>query len=98
MSLAAYVLTGCWRRSLRSIEAPSSNFLMRVRDGFWSRQALSMAHRGELSYVGIAGKVRGGQEPGLLSRRVLHLVALAFKVAACRFTCGRPTLTRRPRR
>jgi NADH-quinone oxidoreductase subunit N len=94
MSLAAYVLTGCWRRSLRSSEGAIKYFLMGAFATGFLVYGMAMVYGttgGELGYAGIASKV------GVASRTPLFylgeyfiLVALAFKVAAVPFHMWAP--------
>ena len=60
MSLAAYVLTGCWRRSLRSSEGAMKYFLMGAFATGFLVYGMALVYGttgGELSYAGIAAKV-----------------------------------------
>ncbi len=76
MSLAAYVLTGCARRSLRSAEGAMKYFLMGAfATGFlvYGIALVYGATGGELRYAGIAAKTpAASQDADLLPGRVLH--------------------------
>ncbi len=94
MSLAAYVLTGCWRRSLRSIEGAIKYFLMGAFATGFLVYGMALVYGttgGELSYVGIAGKVpEAAKSPVFFLGEYFILVALAFKVAAVPFHMWAP--------
>src|SRR5205814_1587090 len=60
MSLAAYVLTGCWRRNLRSSEGAMKYFLMgALATGFmvYGMALIYGTTGGALSYAAVAAKV-----------------------------------------
>jgi NADH-quinone oxidoreductase subunit N len=94
MSLAAYVLTGSWRKSLRSTEAAMKYFLMGAfATGFlvYGSALVYGATGGELSYGGIANKVGSASgAPIFYLGEYFILVALAFKVAAVPFHMWAP--------
>ena len=104
MSLAAYVLTGCWRKSLRSSEGAMKYFLMGAFATGFLVYGIAMVYGttgGEMSY---AGHRRQGEHAR--SRRRCSSWASTSSSSRwrsrsrrCRSTCGRPTRTRaRPRR
>ena len=76
MSLAAYVLTGCWRKSLRSSEGAMKYFLMGAFATSFLVYGIALVYGttgGEMSYAGIAAKVNSAsQGAAVLPRRVLH--------------------------
>jgi NADH-quinone oxidoreductase subunit N len=94
MSLAAYVLTGCWRRSLRSAEGAIKYFLMGAFATGFLVYGMALVYGttgGELSYVGIAGKVGvATKTPLFYLGEYFILIALAFKVAAVPFHMWAP--------
>ena len=94
MSLAAYVLTGSWRRSLRSSEAAMKYFLVGAfATGFlvYGMALIYGTTGGELSYSGIAGKVSdAARTPVFYFGEYFILIALAFKVAAVPFHMWTP--------
>jgi NADH-quinone oxidoreductase subunit N len=94
MSLAAYVLTGCWRRSLRSAEGAIKYFLMGAfATGFlvYGMALIYGTTGGELSYAGIASKVpEASKTPLFYLGEYFILVALGFKVAAVPFHMWAP--------
>jgi NADH-quinone oxidoreductase subunit N len=94
MSLAAYVLTGCWRRSLRSSEGAIKYFLMGAFATGFLVYGMAMVYGttgGELSYAGIAAKVgTASKSPLFYLGEYFILVALAFKVAAVPFHMWAP--------
>src|SRR4029078_5814802 len=88
MSLAAYVLTGCWRKSLRSSEGAMKYFLMGAFATSFLVYGIAMIYGttgGAMSYADIGAAVA---KPNGATRMPLFflgeyfvLVALAFKVA-----------------
>jgi NADH-quinone oxidoreductase subunit N len=94
MSLAAYVLTGSWRRSLRSAEGAMKYFLMGAfATGFlvYGMALIYGTTGGELSYAGIAAKVgTASKAPLFFLGEYFVLVALVFKVAAVPFHMWAP--------
>jgi NADH-quinone oxidoreductase subunit N len=94
MSLAAYVLTGCWRRSLRSSEAAMKYFLMGAfATGFlvYGMALIYGMTGGELSYTAIASKAgEAAKAPMFVVGELFILIALAFKVAAVPFHMWAP--------
>jgi NADH-quinone oxidoreductase subunit N len=94
MSLAAYVLTGCWRRSLRSSEGAIKYFLMGAFATGFLVYGMAMVYGttgGELGYAGIAAKVgTASKSPLFYLGEYFILVALAFKVAAVPFHMWAP--------
>ena len=89
MSLAAYVLTGCWRRSLRSAEGAIKYFLMGAFATGFLVYGMALVYGttgGELGYAGISGKVGvASKTPLFYLGEYFILIALAFKVAAVPF-------------
>jgi NADH-quinone oxidoreductase subunit N len=94
MSLAAYVLTGCARRSLRSAEGAMKYFLMGAfATGFlvYGIALVYGATGGELLYSGIAAHAREASgQPIFYLGEYFILIALAFKVAAVPFHMWAP--------
>jgi NADH-quinone oxidoreductase subunit N len=94
MSLAAYVLTGCWRKSLRSSEGAMKYFLMGAFATGFLVYGIALVYGttgGELSYAGIAGRVNAASgAPLFFLGEYFILVALAFKVAAVPFHMWAP--------
>lgn len=94
MSLAAYVLTGCWRRNLRSSEAAMKYFLMGAFATGFLVYGMALVYGttgGELSYAGIASKAaEASKSPLFLFGEYFILIALAFKVAAVPFHMWAP--------
>jgi NADH-quinone oxidoreductase subunit N len=94
MSLAAYVLTGCWRRSLRSAEGAIKYFLMGAFATGFLVYGMALVYGttgGELSYAGIAGKVgQASKTPLFFVGEYFILIALAFKIAAVPFHMWAP--------
>ena len=94
MSLAAYVLTGCWRKSLRSSEGAMKYFLMGAFATGFLVYGIALVYGttgGELSYAGIAGRVNKASEaPLFFLGEYFIIVALAFKVAAVPFHMWAP--------
>ena len=102
MSLAAYVLTGCWRRSLRSSEGAMKYFLMGAfATGFlvYGIALVYGATGGELSTPASPARRRASEprRSSILGEYFI-LVASASRSRRCRSTCGRPTPTRARRR
>jgi NADH-quinone oxidoreductase subunit N len=94
MSLAAYVLTGCWRKSLRSSEGAMKYFLMGAFATGFLVYGIAMVYGttgGEMSYAGIAANVnKAAKAPLFFLGEYFILVALAFKVAAVPFHMWAP--------
>jgi NADH-quinone oxidoreductase subunit N len=94
MSLAAYVLTGCWRRSLRSSEGAMKYFLMGAFATSFLVYGIALVYGttgGEMSYAGIAAKVNAASKaPMFFIGEYFILIALAFKVAAVPFHMWAP--------
>ena len=77
MSLAAYVLTGCWRKSLRSSEGAMKYFLMGAFATGFLVYGIALVYGttgGEMSLRGHRrqGRNAAGQGAAVLPRRVLH--------------------------
>jgi NADH-quinone oxidoreductase subunit N len=89
MSLAAYVLTGCWRRSPRSSEGALKYFLMGAFATAFLVYGMALIYGvtgGELTYAGIAAKAsQAAQSPLFLVGFYFILAALVFKVSAVPF-------------
>jgi len=94
MSLAAYVLTGCWRKSLRSIEGAMKYYLMGAFATGFLVYGVALVYGttgGELSYAGIASKVNAASgTPLFFLGEYFIIIALAFKVAAVPFHMWAP--------
>jgi NADH-quinone oxidoreductase subunit N len=94
MSLAAYVLTGCWRRSLRSSEGAIKYFLMGAFATGFLVYGMALVYGttgGELSYAGVASKVSSASKtPLFYMGEYFILIALAFKIAAVPFHMWAP--------
>jgi NADH-quinone oxidoreductase subunit N len=94
MSLAAYVLTGSWRRSLRSSEAAMKYFLMGAFATSFLVYGMALVYGatgGELSYAGIAAKTgEASKAPLFYLGEYFILIALGFKVAAVPFHMWAP--------
>jgi NADH-quinone oxidoreductase subunit N len=94
MSLAAYVLTGCARRSLRSAEGAMKYFLMGAfATGFlvYGIALVYGATGGELLYSGIAARTaEASNKPIFYLGEYFILIALVFKVAAVPFHMWAP--------
>jgi len=94
MSLAAYVLTGCWRKSQRSAEGAMKYFLMGAFATGFLVYGIALVYGttgGEMSYAGIASKVGvAAKAPLFFLGEYFILVALAFKVAAVPFHMWAP--------
>jgi NADH-quinone oxidoreductase subunit N len=89
MSLAAYVLTGCWRRNPRSSEGALKYFLMGAFATAFLIYGMAMVYGfsgGELSYAGIAAKAKAASANPLFVLGFFFILAtLLFKVAAVPF-------------
>jgi NADH-quinone oxidoreductase subunit N len=94
MSLAAYVLTGCWRRSLRSSEGAMKYFLMGAFATSFLVYGMALVYGttgGEMSYAGISSKVgEASKSPMFFLGEYFILIALAFKIAAVPFHMWAP--------
>ena len=94
MSLAAYVLTGSWRRSLRSSEAAMKYFLMGAFATSFLVYGMALVYgttSGELSYAGIAARAgEATKAPLFYLGEYFILIALGFKVAAVPFHMWAP--------
>jgi NADH-quinone oxidoreductase subunit N len=94
MSLAAYVLTGCWRRNPRSSEGALKYFLMGAfATGFlvYGSALVYGTTGGALSYAAIAAKVGdAAHQPLFLIGFYFILIAMIFKVAAVPFHMWAP--------
>ena len=94
MSLVAYVLTGSWRRNLRSSEGAMKYFLMGAFATGFLVYGMALVYGttgGELSYAGIAAKVpTAAKSPVFYFGEYFILIALAFKVAAVPFHMWAP--------
>ena len=94
MSLAAYVLTGCWRKSLRSSEGAMKYFLMGAFATGFLVYGIALVYGttgGEMSYAGIAAKANAASKaPMFFIGEYFILIALAFKVAAVPFHMWAP--------
>ena len=94
MSLAAYILTGCWRRNLRSSEGALKYFLMGAFATGFLVYGMALVYGttgGELSYAGIAAKVpEAVKTPVFFFGEYFILIALAFKVGAVPFHMWTP--------
>lgn len=89
MSLAAYVLTGSWRRSARSSEGALKYFLMGAFATGFLVYGMALVYGltgGELSYSGIAAKAKDASaSPLFLIGFYFILATFVFKVAAVPF-------------
>ena len=89
MSLAAYVLTGSWRRSARSSEGALKYFLMGAFATGFLVYGMALVYGltgGELSYAGIAAKAKDASaSPLFLVGFYFILATFVFKVAAVPF-------------
>jgi NADH-quinone oxidoreductase subunit N len=94
MSLAAYVLTGCWRRNARSSEGALKYFLMGAfATGFlvYGSALVYGTTGGAMTYAAIAAKVNeAAHQPLFLIGFYFILVAMIFKVAAVPFHMWAP--------
>ncbi len=94
MSLSAYILTGCWRRNLRSSEGAMKYFLMGAFATGFLVYGMALVYGttgGELSYAGIAAKIPTAvKTPVFFFGEYFILIALAFKVAAVPFHMWAP--------
>jgi NADH-quinone oxidoreductase subunit N len=89
LSVAAYILTGSWRRNPRSSEGALKYFLMGAFATGFLVYGMALVYGltgGELSYAGIAEKARqGAQNPLFMVGFYFILATLIFKVAAVPF-------------
>jgi NADH-quinone oxidoreductase subunit N len=89
MSLGAYVLTGCWRRSPRSSEGALKYFLMGAFATSILIYGMALVYGmtgGELSFTGIAARAsEAAGNPLFIVGFYFILFALIFKVAAVPF-------------
>jgi NADH-quinone oxidoreductase subunit N len=94
MSLAAYVLTGIWRRNARSSEGALKYFLMGAfATGFlvYGSALVYGTTGGAMTYAAIAAKVnQAAGQPLFLIGFYFILVAMIFKVAAVPFHMWAP--------
>jgi NADH-quinone oxidoreductase subunit N len=94
MSLAAYVLTGSWRRNLRSSEGAMKYFLIGAFATGFLVYGMALVYGttgGALSYTAIAAKVpEASKTPVFLFGEYFILIALFFKVAAVPFHMWAP--------
>jgi NADH-quinone oxidoreductase subunit N len=94
MSLAAYILTGCARRSLRSAEGAMKYFLMGAFATGFLVYGIAMVYGatgGELLYSAIAARTPAASEmPIFYLGEYFILIALVFKVAAVPFHMWAP--------
>jgi NADH-quinone oxidoreductase subunit N len=94
MSLAAYVLTGSWRRNLRSSEGAMKYFLIGAFATGFLVYGMALVYGttgGSLTYFSIAAKVpEASKTPVFLFGEYFILIALFFKVAAVPFHMWAP--------
>jgi NADH-quinone oxidoreductase subunit N len=94
MSLAAYVLTGSWRRNPRSSEGALKYFLLGAfATGFlvYGSALVYGTTGGQMSYAGIAGRAtEAAKDPLFLIGFYFILIAMIFKVAAVPFHMWAP--------
>jgi NADH-quinone oxidoreductase subunit N len=94
MSLAAYVLTGSWRRNLRSSEGAMKYFLIGAFATGFLVYGMALVYGttgGALSYTAIAAKVpEASKTPVFFFGEYFILIALFFKVAAVPFHMWAP--------
>lgn len=94
MSLAAYVLTGSWRRNLRSSEGAMKYFLIGAFATGFLVYGMALVYGttgGALTYTAIAAKVpEASKTPMFLFGEYFILIALFFKVAAVPFHMWAP--------
>jgi NADH-quinone oxidoreductase subunit N len=94
MSLAAYVLTGCWRRNPRSSEGALKYFLMGAfATGFlvYGSALVYGTTGGAMSYSAILSKAsESARDPLFLIGFYFILIAMVFKVAAVPFHMWAP--------
>lgn len=94
MSLAAYVLTGCWRRSPRSSEGALKYFLMGAFATGFLVYGMALVYGttgGEMAFGAIAAKAAGAsKDPLFLIGVYMILVAMTFKIAAVPFHMWAP--------
>ncbi len=89
LSVAAYILTGSWRRNPRSSEGALKYFLMGAFATGFMVYGMALVYGltgGELGYEGIAAKARvGASSPLFLIGFYFILATLIFKIAAVPF-------------
>ncbi len=89
MSIAAYVLTGCWRRNPRSSEGALKYYLMGAFATGFLVYGMALVYGmtgGEMAFSGIAAKAaESSQNPFFIIGAYFILIALIFKVAAVPF-------------
>jgi len=94
MSLAAYILTGCARRSLRSAEGAMKYFLMGAFATGFLVYGIALVYGstgGEFTYSAIAAKTaEASKVPIFYLGEYFILIALVFKVAAVPFHMWAP--------
>jgi len=94
MSLAAYVLTGSWRRNLRSSEGAMKYFLIGAFATGFLVYGMALVYGttgGALTYAAIAAKVpEAAKTPVFFFGEYFILIALFFKVAAVPFHMWAP--------
>jgi NADH-quinone oxidoreductase subunit N len=94
MSVAAYVLTGCWRRNPRSSEGALKYYLMGAFATGFLVYGMALVYGltgGELTYAGIAAKAETAARSSLFVVGVYFiLAAMIFKVAAVPFHMWAP--------
>jgi len=94
MSLAAYVLTGSWRRNLRSSEGAMKYFLIGAFATGFLVYGMALVYGttgGSLTYTAIAAKVpEASKTPLFYFGEYFILIALFFKVAAVPFHMWAP--------
>ena len=94
MSLAAYVLTGSWRRNLRSSEGAMKYFLIGAFATGFLVYGMALVYGttgGSLTYTAIAAKIpEASKTPMFLFGEYFILIALFFKVAAVPFHMWAP--------
>jgi NADH-quinone oxidoreductase subunit N len=94
MSLAAYVLTGCWRRSARSSEGALKYFLLGAfATGFlvYGSALVYGTTGGQMGYAQIASQANAAaRTPLFLIGFYFILIAMIFKVAAVPFHMWAP--------
>ena len=94
MSLAAYVLTGSWRRNLRSSEGAMKYFLIGAFATGFLVYGMALVYGttgGSLTYAAIAARIpEAAKTPMFLFGEYFILIALFFKVAAVPFHMWAP--------
>ena len=94
MSLAAYILTGCWRRNLRSSEGAMKYFLIGAFATGFLVYGMALVYGttgGSLTYYAIAAKIpEASKSPLFFFGEYFILIALFFKVAAVPFHMWTP--------